>query len=383
MLDHIRYLTETIGPRPTGSPAEADALAYCERQLQALGYSTQRQPVYRIKRPFYPFGSVLVTVSLMTAGILLLETFPWLLIAVMLFNTLVLMPYYTKSGQKPDRRGLDSFNLSAEQPATDPYASLIIGAHVDSGLIKHSLPQGAGAILRRVIDFSYTIFVVLGLLGLWLLQTLAGSHPIIDGLRGLLKGYVVVCWLYTVAQAVRRRFTKPHYGVGANDNASGVGLALALAEHVAAHPLHHLNIHFVFFCANESLLAGSRHYVATLSAAAHQVYMLNLDMVGIGDKLCFVPTRHHARLNEVLQQSGAVSRANVQAVNADSRSFEKAKIPSVWVYAGGDARAQLVQRTPSDTVEQMGPAMLNIAQRTLVQFMEQLDNNVSPSSALP
>lgn len=379
MLDHIRYLTETIGPRPTGTPAETNALAYCERQLQTLGYSTQRQPVYRIKRPSYPFWSVLITVSLMTAGILMLETFPWLLIAVMLFNTLVLMPYYAKSGQKPDRRGLDSFNLSAEQPASDPYATLIIGAHVDSGLISRPNPQGLWRVVRRVVDFSYTIFVVVGLLGLWLLQALVGSHAIIDGLRWLLKGYVVVCWLYTVSQAVRRRFSKPHYGVGANDNASGVGLALGLAEHVAAHPLHHLNIRFVFFCANESLLAGSRHYVATLSATTRQVYMLNLDMVGIGDKLCFVPTRHHARLNTVMEQSGAVSRANVQGVNTDSRSFEKAQIPSVWVYAGGDAQARLVQRTPSDTVEQIGPAMLSIAQRTLVQFMEQLDNNVSPS----
>lgn len=44
-MAHIRDLSVGIGPRPTGSPAEARAAGYLERQLSSWGYRVQLQPV--------------------------------------------------------------------------------------------------------------------------------------------------------------------------------------------------------------------------------------------------------------------------------------------------------------------------------------------------
>lgn len=42
---HVQYLAGTIGPRPTGSDAEARAGDYLNEKLTAFGYQVQRQPV--------------------------------------------------------------------------------------------------------------------------------------------------------------------------------------------------------------------------------------------------------------------------------------------------------------------------------------------------
>lgn len=44
-MAHIRDLAVRIGPRPTGTPAEARAAGYLERQLSARGYRVRLQPV--------------------------------------------------------------------------------------------------------------------------------------------------------------------------------------------------------------------------------------------------------------------------------------------------------------------------------------------------
>jgi hypothetical protein len=44
-LAHIRDLSVGIGPRPTGTPAEARAAGYLEKDLSAMGYRVHLQPV--------------------------------------------------------------------------------------------------------------------------------------------------------------------------------------------------------------------------------------------------------------------------------------------------------------------------------------------------
>jgi hypothetical protein len=44
-LEHVRYLAETIGPRPLGSPQEKTALTYAAQKLAEYGCQVERQPV--------------------------------------------------------------------------------------------------------------------------------------------------------------------------------------------------------------------------------------------------------------------------------------------------------------------------------------------------
>jgi hypothetical protein len=66
---------------------------------------------------------------------------------------------------------------------------------------------------------------------------------------------------------------------GADDNASGAATVAAMAKAIAPAALHH-DVHFVLFGGEEQGLLGSRHYVATLTAAdrARLRGVINIDM---------------------------------------------------------------------------------------------------------
>ncbi|MGH2361094.1 MAG: hypothetical protein ACRDGM_11225, partial [bacterium] len=42
-LQHVTVLSQQIGPRPTGSPADGRTATYLAEQFQQLGYTAQRQ----------------------------------------------------------------------------------------------------------------------------------------------------------------------------------------------------------------------------------------------------------------------------------------------------------------------------------------------------
>jgi len=73
-------------------------------------------------------------------------------------------------------------------------------------------------------------------------------------------------------------------GLGADDNASGVGVLLELAEELADVPTPY-TIHFVAFGAEEAGLLGSQAHVLKLDAdeIANTIGMVNLDSIIAGD----------------------------------------------------------------------------------------------------
>jgi hypothetical protein len=71
---------------------------------------------------------------------------------------------------------------------------------------------------------------------------------------------------------------------GADDNASGVGALLAVAEALAADPPAR-SVIFITFSGEEFGLLGSAHYLRSEQSPANIVAMVNLDMVGrLGDQ---------------------------------------------------------------------------------------------------
>ncbi|MFZ5633981.1 MAG: M28 family peptidase [Bacillota bacterium] len=75
-------------------------------------------------------------------------------------------------------------------------------------------------------------------------------------------------------------------GYGANDNASGSAVTMEVARVLKDYSLAS-DVKFVFFGAEETGLDGSYYYVSNMSEddMANTTGMINLDMVGVGDKL--------------------------------------------------------------------------------------------------
>jgi aminopeptidase YwaD len=138
---------------------------------------------------------------------------------------------------------------------------------------------------------------------------------------------------------------------GAEDNASGVGVLLAVAEAVAGSPTR-LPVVFVAFGAeeprgptDEDHHYGSRHYVGALSAAQRRNLrgMVSLDRVGVGRVLPICgATPGDDQLEDALLR--AARRVNVAATrcasnrSSDHWSFARVGLPGVRLgstpYAG-------------------------------------------------
>lgn len=80
------------------------------------------------------------------------------------------------------------------------------------------------------------------------------------------------------------RLGDSYYFPGANDNASGVALVLALAKHFQRHPLTRTLV-FIGFSGEEQGLMGSRYFVENTSIPLDQIrFLINLDMVASGTR---------------------------------------------------------------------------------------------------
>ncbi len=135
---------------------------------------------------------------------------------------------------------------------------------------------------------------------------------------------------------------------GADDNASGTSVLLALAEALGAGgPGTRRSVVFVAFSGEEEGLFGSRHYVNHPAAPmAQHVFMLNLDMVG---RNADRPVEIHGAGSAeggVLRKAAeaAVARSGLKAKihdqvklvmgDSDHTSFSARRIPFVFFFSG-------------------------------------------------
>lgn len=161
---------------------------------------------------------------------------------------------------------------------------------------------------------------------------------------------------------------------GAEDNASGVGVMLAVAEAASAGRTR-LPVVFVAFGAEEPRGAGddrhhygSREYVAALTRAASSAVrgMVSLDRVGVGSA---VPVGS-AGASDPVQQAllaaalrvGAPTLAEGDQQSSDHWSFVKAGLPAARLgstpYAGYHSAGDVASVVSPDQLERVGRIVL-------------------------
>jgi hypothetical protein len=177
---------------------------------------------------------------------------------------------------------------------------------------------------------------------------------------------------------------------GADDNASGVAVMLAVAEHCRRQPLTHDAL-FVAFDAEELGLQGAKHFVANPPVPRERLALdINLDMVSRSDKgELFAAGPYHwpasrAPLEEVAKRSqlkllfghdrppalaGGVDDWTNQS---DHGAFHAAGIP--FVYFGVEDHADY--HKPTDTPEKIDVTFLRHAAETILDAVITLDRSL-------
>lgn len=154
---------------------------------------------------------------------------------------------------------------------------------------------------------------------------------------------------------------------GANDNASGAAVVMAVAEAFAAARIRtRRTVVFVLFSAEEQGLNGSRYYVAhPRCPLASTVAMINADCVGFGDAIKVGGRETYPRLWAVARKrDDEVTRRMVDESwpggGADAQPFHEAGIPTAY-FATKNSYAHL--HDASDTPETLDPALLESVAR--------------------
>jgi Zn-dependent M28 family amino/carboxypeptidase len=161
---------------------------------------------------------------------------------------------------------------------------------------------------------------------------------------------------------------------GADDNASGVAVLVALARQCRAAPWRHDAI-FVAFDAEEMGLQGARAFVKALPVPRDRTIALNvnLDMVARGDKneIYIAGTSHRPALKPILEPVAARAKVKVLfghdsgggqddwTTQSDHGAFHEAGIP--FVYFGVEDHPDY--HKPTDTADKIkGPFFFQAAQ---------------------
>jgi hypothetical protein len=371
-LEHIVQLSEAIGPRPPGSSNENKALIYIEEQLASFGLAAERTGFLFPHNRFTPW--------ITAAGVLFLvyasanrPPLPGLFLPL----SLMLAPDLGRWWNRRRKGSIPSSNVYTSV-IKENQPTLILCAHADSG---------KAAVLNRpfllklrgvTMDIAQRIALLLATLALAELAGLALPNPIPAAAAGLaaITGFWLV-FSETVEQCTRRDSHSP----GANDNASGVGLVLALAEHYAINQPESFNLVFLFTGAEEAGLHGARSLARCLGPDSRTA-VLSLDMVGIGDTLryasrdgVFFFRRADARLNEFIQQAAPRAQPLWYSLRSgDFAPFLENGIPATGLQVTGNAKADLYYHTAGDLADRVELPALKLTAQTLLDLIDLLES---------
>lgn len=276
LLAHIHHLSVVIGPRGSTTESEAKAHDYVQQTLAALGVSAVRQPFLSATSAYAPF--------ILGAGAALLGVFLFwqlqpvgaaaaLIVTVVAFASLILELNLCDNPLRWIVPTAASQNVVATIPATTAdRPPILITAHVDT----HRTPllfssPGWRRIFRALMPVglvSIAILIVLFAAGVL-------SQAVLLRQLALIPGAAVAILVALMIQATTSTFSP-----GANDNASGVAVALELVRRLAQQPLARRDVIVAFTGCEEVGAYGVEALVKARLADLRGAIHLVIDHVG-------------------------------------------------------------------------------------------------------
>lgn len=163
---------------------------------------------------------------------------------------------------------------------------------------------------------------------------------------------------------------------GANDNASGVAMTLALANHFKANPLKY-NVVVVAFAGEEAGLIGSSYFVASKVIPMEDIrFVLNVDIMGSGDEGITVVngsvlTKEFKIMDKLNRKHKLLKKVKPrgETQNSDHYPFYKKGVPAFFVYSMGSNKNYHVV---GDTYEALTFSHFTAMRSLFIKFLEKL-----------
>lgn len=272
-IDHVGALSAEIGTRGTATHGEEQGAHYAAQVLQSLGYQVEEQ-TFRTLPTFSWVYLLLYLLPAMALGISFVSrpaaAVIALLAAVVFFLELNTVEVLSRLLPKRQSR-----NVVAHRPSSgeSPKRRVVLVAHIDTSKaalnFSPQMVKGFRTSFLLMVT-SMAAVAVLALLRFWL------STPLLLWLQ-----LPFVLYLLVTAGFLLHRENWNRYTEGANDNASGVGIVLALAEQMRRQAPN-LDLWCLITGAEEAGTFGMIRFLEQRGQDFRDAYFLNLDNVGAG-----------------------------------------------------------------------------------------------------
>ena len=273
-MEYTRYLADKIGYRLSGTEGERSASNYIKEVLDRLGIESQKESFQFCRGPIHPY-MIILTISLI--GGLFSPSYKFL---GFLFTSMGAVAFHMEYHYRSWflRRSLqgDSENVIGKIPskAEKPSRRIVISAHYDS--------SRAGLVFHPRIVGNFRVFSLLTLIGVFGLPVfIICGEVIFSSFFGFLRS-VSVLWIILVLLMMLQRELDGKKGSGANDNASGVGVMLSLAENIAAQPLEKTEVWIAATSCEDAGMAGMRSFLSRHEQEMQDALIINVSNVGAG-----------------------------------------------------------------------------------------------------
>lgn len=320
-IDYIKVLSQEIGARPAGSAAEKQAMDYIQEKMECFGYQ-----VHRTKAPFasewmyFPVFGVGAILLILVGLLLPITPIP----ALLLPFVYIALPQISRALIRRKPKDGMSENLFAFNPDTIQANRLIICAHVDSGQMSGLRQPALLNIYNQLLFYGQRIAIFLALLAIVALMGFKLAEEIFSAIKLLV---ILLGGIWFVLDLIDQVGSSTRHSPGANDNASGVAVAMEFAQDLMHKPPKEFQVAFLFTGAEETGLHGAEAFSKQLDPQNDVV--LNLDMVGIGNRLSFVTAEGTLKLlytdkvlNNIIQKADKNARGIWYTVrSADFAAF--------------------------------------------------------------
>jgi Zn-dependent M28 family amino/carboxypeptidase len=167
---------------------------------------------------------------------------------------------------------------------------------------------------------------------------------------------------------------KETYFPGANDNASGVGMLLYLAQELSLKRDSNFNYVFIAFGAEEAGLVGSHYFVEHPLFDLKKIrFLLNTDIMGSGEEGITVVNAtlfktEFEKLTQINLEANYLTQVKSRgpAANSDHYFFTEKGVPAFFVYTMGPNKHY---HDIQDTAEELSYAAFEPLAKLLLAFI--------------
>jgi Peptidase family M28 len=275
-LTHIRVLAKEIGPRGSTREGERKGSEYCLSVFKQLGLNPETETFQSARSIFQPhlFASIgmLAAFLIYPLGGRISATLAFLISLIALVSDLMELSFRDNLLRRLVSKG-PSQNVMAIIPPSGEYVQdLVVIGHVDSQRTPLVFKTETWLMLYKnfttLAFICFTLQVVI--FGLGILAQWGWIWPV--------SAISALCAVLLAAMCIQADFTP--FTAGANDNASGAGLVLALAENFQVVPLQRTRLWMVCSGCEEVQHYGAIDFFRRHLGELHRPKALVFEMLG-------------------------------------------------------------------------------------------------------